>query len=104
MNAFALATNLIFNDRHMAFDAIYRPGDAGDGHTVRVIKRAPDRLGNFGDGRFVSDSVLIDVRVSEVAELEPGDSFEIDGHRYEVRGEPVRDGERLTWAAEAREL
>ena len=102
--AFAAAVNALFRDRHMSVAAIYRSGGAGDGDPVRVIKRAPDRLANFGDGRFVSDSVLIDVRISEVSALKPGDTFEIGASIYEVRGEPVRDGERLTWAAEARAL
>ena len=88
----------------MASDALYRAGGTGDGVSVRVIKRAPDRLTNFGDGRFVSDSVLIDVRLSQVSALAPGDTFQIGGALYEVRGEAVRDSERLVWAAEARAL
>lgn len=102
--AFGAAIDAMFRDRHMASDALYRAGGAGDGDPVRVIKRAPDRITNFSDGRYVSDSVLIDVRLSQVSALAPGDTFEISGVIYEVRGEPVRDSERLVWAAEARAL
>lgn len=104
MNAFAVATDLIFTDRHLAVDATWRAAGAGDGVPVRVIRRRPDRIASFGEGQFVTDSVLIDVRVSEVPVLAPGDTFEIGGEIFEVRGEPVRDAERLTWAAEARAL
>jgi hypothetical protein len=104
MNAFAVATDLIFADRHLAVDALWRAAGAGDGVAVRVIKQRPDRIASFGEGRFVTDSVLIDVRVSDVPVLAPGDTFEIAGVIYTVRGEPVRDGERLTWGSEARAL
>ena len=101
---FRAAIDAMFRDRNMAVDAIWRAGGAGDGAPVRVIKRAPDRLANFGDGRFVADSVLIDVRVAQVAVLERGDTFEIASALFEVSGDPVRDSERLVWAAEARAL
>ena len=102
--AFRAAIDAMFRDRHMASDALYRAGGSGDPVPVRVIKRAPDRIANFGDGRFVADAVLYDVRVSEVAVLAPGDTLEVAGVVYELRGEPVRDAERLVWAAEARAL
>ena len=102
MNAFEVATNLIFADPHMALDALWRAGGEGEGVPVRVIRRAPDRIATFGDGRFVTDSVLIDVRISEAPGLARGDTFEIAGQIYEVASEPVRDADRLTWAAEAR--
>ena len=104
MAAFRAAMDRMFRDPHMSVAATHRAGGAGDGTPVRVIKRAPDRLASFGDGRFVAESVLIDVRISEVSDLEPGDTFEIGATIYEVRGEPVRDSQRLTWAAEARAL
>lgn len=106
MSAFARAIGALFRDRNMSASAVYRSG--GDpldpGLPVRVIKRAPDRFANFGEGRFVTESVMIDVQISEVAELAEGDTLEIAGTSYEVRGKPVRDSERLIWAAEARPL
>ena len=104
MNAFEVAVEVIFGDPHLALDALWRAGGAGEGVEVRVIRRSPDRLANFGDGRFVTDTVFIDVRVSEVPALGRGDTFEIGGQIYEVRSDPVRDSDRLTWAAEARAL
>jgi len=104
MTAFAAAIAALFRDRNMAVDALYRAGGGGDGVPVRVITRAPDRIGNFGEGRFVVEAILIDVRISDVALLERGDTFEIAGEIYEVRSDPVRDSERLIWAAEARML
>lgn len=104
MNAFAAAIDVMFEDANMALDALYRAGGAGTGVPVRVIRRAPDRFANFGEGRFVTDTILIDVRTSQIAALSRGDTFEIAAALFEVRSEPVRDSERLIWAAEAREL
>ena len=104
MNAFAWATDAIFTDPHQSREALWRAGGTGDPVPVWVVLRRPDRIANFGDGRFVAEAVLIDVRIAEVAELAPGDRFEVGTVTYEVRGEPVRDSERLVWAAEARAL
>lgn len=104
MNAFNAAIAAMFRDRNMAVDAVYRAGGSGAAIPVRVIRRAPDRIGNFGEGRFVTDAVLIDVRVSDVDPLERGDTFQIADEFFEVRSDPVRDAERLIWAAEVRVL
>ena len=104
MNAFAAGINAIFADPNMARAALHRAGGAGDGAPVRVIFRAPDRIANWNEGRFVTDTIFIDVRVSDVAVLSTGDTFEIDGDLFEVGSDPVRDRERLCWAAEVREL
>lgn len=104
MNAFAAGIDAIFRDPNMAKDALYRAAGAGAGVPVRVIFRAPDRIANWNEGRFVTVTIFIDVRVSDVAVLSPGDTFEIDGELFEVRSDPVRDRERLCWAAEVRAL
>lgn len=104
MNAFAAGIDAIFRDPNMAKDALYRAAGGGAGVPVRVIFRAPDRIANWNEGRFVTDTIFIDVRVSDVPELAPGDTFEIGGELFEVRSEPVRDRERLCWAAEVRAL
>lgn len=123
MNAFAAGINAIFRDPNMSKSVLYRAGGEGVGLPVRVIFRAPDRVANFGEGRFVTDTLFLDVRVSEVPDLQAGDTFQIgmlpggtvlsldfSGDQYlatelellEVRSDPVRDRERLVWAAEVR--
>lgn len=104
MNAFVDAIDDLYADPNIAADAVYFPGGEEPGQPVRVITRAPDRFANFGEGRFVAEAILIDVRMREVAQLSRGDTFEIAGVIYEVRSDPVRDSERLVWSADAREL
>jgi hypothetical protein len=104
MRGFGLMIDALFRNPVLGVDALFRPGGTGDPVPVRVVLRRPDRIASFGDGRFVAEAILIDVRIAEVAALAPGDRFELGAVTYEVRGEPVRDSERLVWAAEARAL
>ena len=69
---------------------------------VRVILRRPDRISEFGETRIVAGTVVIDVRVSDVAAPAEGDTIEADGTVYVIQGEPIRDAERLVWTIEAR--
>lgn len=104
MNAFAAAIDVLFSDPNMAIDALYRAGGVGAGSSVRVIRKAPDETFTFGEGRFVADTMTFDLRVSEVPGLAIGDSLEVAGELFEIRGEPRRDRERLVWSAEGRLL
>ena len=83
-------------------DALYRPGDAGPGVPVRVVLARPDRVGSFGETRIASATALLEVRRSEVPTPAEGDSFEVDGERLLVQGEPLADAERLLWTIELR--
>lgn len=103
MTAVAAAVAALFRDRNLAVDALYRAGGAGPGVAVRVIRAAPDRVTAFGESRFVTDTTALDVRIADAPDLAAGDTFEIEGRLHQVRGEPVRDAERLVWAAEVRE-
>lgn len=104
MGALAAMVNASFRDPNLALDAIYRAGGAGGGASVRIIRRAPDRTATFGESRFVTDTNLIDVRTSEVAALDAGDTFQIGAEIYAVQGQPTRDSDRLVWSAEVRLL
>lgn len=103
MSAFATATAALFRDLNLAKDAVWRSGGAGAPVSVRVMLLRPDAVTGFGEGRFVTDSVMIDVECAALGTLAPGDTFEIGGAIYEVRGEPLRDPQRHVWKAEARE-
>ena len=104
MSAFANATAALFRDPNLAQDAVWRSGGAGAPLAVRVMLRRPDAVTSFGEGRFVTDSVMIDVECAALGALAPGDTFEIGGVIYEVRGEPLCDALRHIWRAEEREV
>jgi hypothetical protein len=103
VTAFATAATAMFRDPNIAVDALYRPGGIGVGVAIRVIRSAPDQVAAFGEGRFVTDTVLIAVCVADAPDLASGDTIEVDGVVFGVRADPVRDADRLVWSFEARE-
>ena len=104
MTAFDLAMGSLFNDPNLAVDALLRLGGSGPAQPIRVIRTMPDRFANFGEGRFVVDTVLLNIRLADAPVLSAGDTVEIAGQLHEVRGTPTRDSDRLVWLAEARAL
>ncbi len=99
---FTATIDALFADPNVGRDATYRVGGAGLGVPVRAILRQPDRAGGFGETRIVAETLLIDVRVSDVAAPADGNTIEVDSTVYVIRGEPIRDAERLVWSIEAR--
>lgn len=104
MTAFDVAADFLFADLNLASDATYRVGGVGAGVPIRAARRAPDDMASFREGRFATDTVRLDLRVSDAPNLAPGDTIQIGGTVYEVRAEPMRDPLRLFWTAEVREL
>jgi hypothetical protein len=98
---FAAAVDAIFRDGNLAEDALWRAGGLGGGQTVRIIRKSPDEVVGFGPSRAVMATVLIDVRVSEIASPAAGDTAEIDGEIFDIIGTPVRDSLGLVWTCEA---
>lgn len=100
MTAFAIATDLLFADPNLSTPALYQHAGVGVERGIRVMRRNPDRMVEFGAARLVSDSVVLDVRISDCPDLAAGDRFEIAGEIFTVQGAPQRDRERLIWTVE----
>lgn len=103
MSAFAVAIGTLFEDPNLAVDALWRAGGAGAGIPVRAVRRDPDTVVSYRDGRYVVDTVFLDLRIAEVPGLAQGDTLEVDGAVYTMIGNPVRDRDRLIWTIGARE-
>ena len=100
MTAFHAVLDLLFADPNLSTPALYQQAGVGAEVAIRVMRRSPDRMIEFGAARLVSDSVVLDVRVCDCPELTAGDRFEIAGEIFAVQGTPQRDRERLVWTAE----
>lgn len=100
MHVFEAALKALFADPTLSTPALYQQSGIGGERAVRVMRRNPDRMVEFGAARLVSDSVVLDVRVSDCPELAAGDRFEIAGEIFTVQGAPRRDRERLVWTVE----
>jgi len=102
MTAFASAIDLLFEDPNFGLDAVHQAAGTGTPVSVRVIKNAPDAVSEFNGGRFVADSIILDVRTGQLPALAIGDTFTIGDETFQVFGEPQRDALRLIWKAQVR--
>ena len=71
MTVFATAMDRIYANPSMAAAAVWISATTSEERPIRVIRRAPDRITDFGAGRFVSDPTMaaltgrIEVRFSD---------------------------------------
>ena len=80
MNVFAAAMDRIYANPSMAVAAVWISATTSEERPIRVIRRAPDRITEFGAGRFVSDTMMVDVRVSDLPDPHPR-RFDCDWRR-----------------------
>ena len=99
MTAFAVALDALFADVNLGLDATWYPA-GGAPVPVRVIRKAPDEVTSFGAAQILSETTLVDVRVSEMANPKPGDGISIGAENFAIQGEPKRDRDRLLWTLE----
>ena len=102
MNAFATAMERIFAHPALAVEAVWISATTSEERTIRAIRKAPDRISEFGSARLLSDSTTLDVRVADLPDPRPGDLIVLGTENFVLRGEPVRDRERLVWTLDLR--
>ena len=102
MTVFGAAMDRIYANPSMAAAAVWISATTSEERPIRIIRRAPDRITEVGAGRFVSDTTMIDVRVSDLPNPRPGDLVVIGADSFTIHGEPLRDRERLIWTLELR--
>ena len=102
MTVFTAAMDRIYSNPSMAVAALWMSATTSEERTIRVIRRAPDQITEFGAGRFVSDTTMVDVRLSDLPDPRPGDLIVIGADSFTVQGEPMRDRERLIWSLDLR--
>jgi hypothetical protein len=102
MSAFDLAVEDLFADPNIAKPATYRVGGIGDGISVRVITRQPDRDIEFGDISIHTATTVFEIMVSALPYPAEGDTITMDGETFIIQGEPRRDAERLIWRLDTR--
>ncbi len=102
MTVFAAAMDRIYANPSMAVTALWISATTSDEGPIRVIRRAPDRITEFGAARLVSDTMMVDVCVSDLVDPRPGDLIVVGSDSYTIQGEPTRDRERLVWTLDLR--
>lgn len=102
MNAFSAAMDRIFAHPAMAVEAVWISATTSEERTVRAIRKAPDRITEFGSAHLLSESTMLDVRVADLPDPRPGDLIVLGSESFVIQGEPVRDRERLVWTLDLR--
>lgn len=102
MAVFAAAMDRIYANPSMAVAELWISGTTSEESSIRVIRRAPDRITEFGAARLMSDTMVLDVRVSDLPDPRPGDLIVIGTDSFTIQGEPVRDSDRLIWTLDLR--
>jgi hypothetical protein len=101
IDAFASAIDALFADPNIGEDALWKAGGIGAGIAVRIIRKSPDRMAEFGESRAVLPTVGIDIRRSQAATITEGDLIVIDTEVFKIIGEPMGDALGLVSACEA---
>ena len=101
IDAFASAIDALFADPNIGEDALWKAGGVGAGVAVRIIRKSPDRMAEFGDSRAVLPTVGIDIRRSQAATITEGDMIVIGAETFNFIGEPIGDTIGLVSACEA---
>ena len=102
MSVFHAALGRIFANPSMAVAALWISATTSEERGIRIIRRAPDQITEFGGARLVSDSMVADVRVIDLPDPRPGDVIIIGSDSFTIQGEPLRDRERLVWTLDLR--
>jgi hypothetical protein len=101
IDAFACAIDALFADPNIGEDALWKAGGIGVGVAVRIIRKTPDRMAEFGESRAVLPTVSIDIRRSQAATINEGDLILIGAETYRIVGEPIGDALGLVSACDA---
>lgn len=97
MDAFAAATQAMFEDPHLAEDVTWHPGGGADPVTLRAMVRVPDEITSFSGVAIKTETLILHVQVADVAQPEVGQSFLVRGSMRGVQGEPRKDSTGLIW-------
>ena len=69
MDAFTSAIDALFADPNIGEDALWKAGGVGLGVAVRIIRKSPDRMAEFGESRAVLPGIGLDIRRSQAATI-----------------------------------
>ncbi len=101
MEAFRAALDVLFADPNLGEYALWQAGGVGPGVPIRVIRRRPDAVVEFGASRALMETVLIDLRRTEAAAIDEGDLVVLGAETFKIIGSPASDPMGLVLTCEA---
>ncbi len=101
MEAFRAALDVLFADPNLGEHALWLAGGVGPGVPIRVIRRRPDAVVEFGASRALMATVLLDLRRTEAMAIQEGDLVVIGTETFKIIGSLASDPIGLVLTCEA---
>ena len=96
MNAFAAAMNVLAADPNIGTDASYRAGGTGAPIPLRVVRSAPDRLGDAFGTNVIQASDVLTAAVAVLPTVDANDTFTLGADTLTVQ-HAERDAAGVAW-------
>ena len=96
MSAFAAAMGALAADPNIGADATYRAGGNGVPVLLRVVRSAPDRLGDAFGTSVIQASDMLTVAISVLPSVEADDTFTLGANTLTVQ-HAERDAAGIAW-------
>ena len=87
--------------RNLGEHALWQAGGVGSCAAVRVIRRRPDAVVEFGASRALMAPVLLDLRRTEAVAIQEGDLVVIGADTFKIIGSPASDPMGLVLTCDA---
>lgn len=102
MTVFAAAVQALFADPNLAEDALWRPGGAGPGVAIRIIRIQPQPVFDIGGAKLVQDGTAFDVPAGLAPTIDEADTIETAGIVYIIQAPPLRTMDGRIWRLDVR--
>lgn len=96
MSAFAAAMDALAADPNIGADAIHRAGGSGAPLALRVIRSAPDRLGDAFGTSVIQASDVLTVAIAVLPAVDADDTFTVGTDILTVQ-HAERDAAGIAW-------
>ncbi len=96
MSAFAAAMDALAADPNVGTDATYRAGGSGAPVLLRVVRSAPDRLGDAFGTSFIQASDVLAVAIAVLPAVDADDTFALGADTLTVQ-HAERDAAGIAW-------
>ncbi len=103
MDNLKAALDAIFSDPNIGEEAVWRPGGIG-ATPVRVVRKQPSGIAEFGSSRAIMPAILIEVRRSEAPDIAEGDLIQIGLQTFRLIAPPLSGPLGLVMTCEAAEV
>ena len=91
----------LFDDcfAHLGEEALYQGKQQEK--LVRVLIKQPDIAYQLGEGQFIGETAVIEVRISDLPSPKVGDYITVNERHYKIYQPPLKDSSSTLWRIQA---